>query len=115
MSNQAQRVQLTALLRHHGLPDPVAEHRFHPTRRWRFDYCWPTHRVALEVDGGIYTGGRHTRGAGTEGDHEKFNEAAVLGWRVLRVTPRKLLTSATMGLLQRVLCPLTRADLTPGG
>lgn len=33
-------------------PEFVREHRFHPTRRWRFDFAWPDEKVALEVEGG---------------------------------------------------------------
>lgn len=62
------------------------EHRFHPTRRWRFDFSWPEKRVAVEIEGGHWTGGRHVRGAGFEADCEKYLEAIVMGWRVLRVT-----------------------------
>ena len=74
----------------HGLTSPVAELRFHPSRKWRFDFAWPEVLVALEVDGGIWTQGRHTRGVGVLGDHEKLNAAAVLGWRVIRCTPGTL-------------------------
>jgi len=66
----------------------VAEYRFAPPRRWRFDFAWPdgARLVAVELDGGAYTQGRHTRGAGYEADCRKLNAAAVLGWRVLRFT-----------------------------
>jgi len=64
----------------------VREHRFHPKRKWRFDFAWPAQRVACEVEGGTWAGGRHTRGSGFEADCEKYNEAAVLGWLVVRVT-----------------------------
>lgn len=67
--------------------DAVAEHRFHPTRRWRFDFALPGDRIGIEIDGGVWTGGRHTRGAGFIKDQEKTNAAAVLGWRVLRFVP----------------------------
>lgn len=70
-----------------GLPRPIVQHRFHPTRRWRFDFAWPDYGLAVEVDGGIWTRGRHTRGAGYREDCIKLNEAVLLGWRVLRVTP----------------------------
>lgn len=73
-----------------GLPEPVREYRFHPTRRWRFDFAWPEQKVALEVDGGVWTGGRHTRGAGFIGDMEKLNAAGLAGWRFLRATPKDL-------------------------
>jgi hypothetical protein len=40
--------------------------------------------LAAEVDGGVWTGGRHTRGAGFVADCEKKNSALILGWRVLQ-------------------------------
>src|SRR5690606_39740371 len=46
-------------IRAHKLPEPVREYRFHPERRWRFDFAWPDLRVAAEVEGGIHIGGRH--------------------------------------------------------
>ena len=91
------------LLRSVGLPAPVREHRFHPVRRWRFDYAWIDHKVALEVEGGVWTGGRHTRGAGFVADIEKYNAAVVAGWRVVRVVPGKLCASATVGMLESLL------------
>lgn len=60
------------------------EYRFHPTRRFRFDLAYPASKLAIEVDGKVYTagasGGRHL----TTGDYEKLNAAVELGWRVLR-------------------------------
>jgi very-short-patch-repair endonuclease len=93
------------ILRSVGLPLPMREHRFHPVRRWRFDYAWIEHKVALEVEGGVWTGGRHTRGAGFVGDMEKYNAATVAGWRVVRVVPVKLCASATVGMLESLLMP----------
>jgi len=74
------------MLRAAGLPDPVREYRFDASRRWRFDFAWLAPRVALEVEGGTYSGGRHSRGSGFEKDAEKYNRAAILGWTVIRVT-----------------------------
>lgn len=68
----------------------VAEHRFHEVRKWRFDYAIPHLRIALEVEGGVWTGGRHTSSAGFLRDMEKYNEAALNGWVVLRCTPKTL-------------------------
>jgi very-short-patch-repair endonuclease len=64
------------------LPEPVREYRFHPTRKWRFDWAYPDVKLAIECDGGKWAphGGRHN----TTGDREKLNEAARLGWRILR-------------------------------
>ena len=82
---------------------PTPEHRFHESRRWRFDYAFVTQRVALEVEGGVWSGGRHTRPRGFLGDIEKYNAAAVAGWLVLRCTPDTLTTTATLDLLRRAL------------
>jgi len=73
-----------------GLPVPVAEHRFHDSRRWRFDFAWPTQFLAVEIDGAIWTQGRHSRGSGILGDMAKLNAAALAGWRVLRYTPQQM-------------------------
>jgi very-short-patch-repair endonuclease len=60
--------------------DLAREHQFHPTRKWRFDFAFPSKRLAIEIDGR----GRHQTVAGVRMDCEKQNEAARLGWRVLR-------------------------------
>lgn len=67
-------------------PDVVAEYRFHPVRRWRFDWALPDSKIAFEFEGGAFTGGRHTRGAGFSADCEKSNIAQLMGWRVFRFT-----------------------------
>lgn len=72
-------VQVRAL----KLPEPVREHRF-CKRMWRFDFAWVEQKIAVEVEGGTWTNGRHSRGTGIAADMEKYNHAAILGWRVLR-------------------------------
>lgn len=81
---------IEALCRADKLPLPVFELRFAPPRRWRLDVAWEAEKVALDIQGGIYVAGRHTRGAALEKEHEKLNRAAALGWRVLFTAPRKL-------------------------
>ena len=66
-------------------PELVREHRFHLTRRWRFDFANIDARTAVEIEGGTWTGGRHTRGSGFVVDAEKYNEAALSGWVVFRL------------------------------
>lgn len=83
----------------------VTQHRFHPTRQWRFDFAWPQRKVALEVDGGVHTGGRHTTGAGFTEDCEKVNAAVILGWRVLRVTGAHVKSGKAVGWLEELLRP----------
>ena len=78
--------ELAQQMRYAGLPEPVREAMFHPVRKWRFDFSWPDAMLAVEVDGGTWAGGRHSRGGGYTGDCVKYAEAMLLGWRVLRVT-----------------------------
>lgn len=60
------------------------EHKFHPKRKWRFDFADVHNRIAIEVEGGIWKQGRHNRAQGYRNDTIKYNSAVVLGWRVLR-------------------------------
>ena len=81
----------------------VREHRFHPSRRWRFDFAWVEHRVALEVEGSVWARGRHTRGKGYLSDIEKYNEATLLGWKVLRVATDHAGMGYAVDLVERAL------------
>lgn len=92
-----------ALLEAHSLPKPEREYAFHPGRRWRFDYAWVPELVALEVEGGAWTKGRHTRGQGFIDDMEKYNQAVLLGWRVLRFTPDQLAAGECLPVLRILL------------
>ena len=83
------------------LPIPVLEYYFHPTRRWRFDLAWPDYRLAVEIDGGGWVNGRHSRGAGIEDDAEKLAEAVLKGWRVFRSSPRQVKTGTVVTWLER--------------
>lgn len=74
-----------AWCRTHGLPSPVAEHRFHPTRKWRLDWAFVEQKVAVEQHGSVWVQGRHTRGGGFLDDRVKMAEAQVLGWKVFEV------------------------------
>jgi very-short-patch-repair endonuclease len=90
-------------LRAAGLPSPEREVRFHPARLWRLDFAWPSHMLALEVEGGVHGRGRHVRPQGFEGDCEKYNEAALLGWTVLRVTGKMVRDGRALGLVERAI------------
>lgn len=78
--------ELARHLRLEALDDGVErEFMFHDTRRWRFDFAWPAELLAVEVEGvSGGAGGRHQRMAGYQKDLEKYNSAALAGWRVLR-------------------------------
>ena len=84
---------------------PQLEFRFHKTRRWRFDLAFVDQKLAVEVDGGGYVQGRHSRGSGIEKDCEKFAEAMVMGWRVLRVTPKHVESGQAVAWIQQLLSP----------
>lgn len=86
-----------------GLPTPETEFRFHPTRKWRADVAFVEQRLLVEVEGGIYVQGRHSRGAGMEADLEKYAEAACNDFRVLRVSPRQIKQGVAVGWILRAL------------
>jgi hypothetical protein len=75
-----------------GGPPLEREILFHPERRWRADFAHIPSRVLFEVDGGVFSYGRHTRGAGFVADCEKHLAAWLLGWSVVRLTSRQLTT-----------------------
>lgn len=60
--------------------------RFHPVRRWAFDFADERLGLAVEIDGGVFTRGGHTRGAAYSRDRVRDAEAMLLGWRVARFT-----------------------------
>ena len=90
------------------LPNPLHNKCFHPVRMWRFDFQWPAYRVAVEIDGGTWTGQKsHASGPGIAADHEKQNAAVELGWRVLRFTSPDLRGRQALKTIQTV-CNLLR-------
>ena len=89
--------------------DCVKEFKFHPVRKWRFDYAVSEHKIALEVEGGVWTGGRHTSPKGFLGDIEKYNTATLMGWRVFRTTPDDLYKKKTLDLMKSAILN----DFTP--
>jgi very-short-patch-repair endonuclease len=96
-----------------GLPlRYVREYRFHPPRKWRFDFAWLDYKVAVEVDGGIYRRGRHTRGNGFKKDVEKGNAAVLDGWRVLHFTTSHLTTDEAIQITVQIIEELIRKSVT---
>ena len=82
---------------------PVPEFRFMAGRRFRFDAAWPERRVAYEREGGTHTQGRHVRPIGYRNDCEKYSEAAILGWCVVRATADMERDGTALALLRRAL------------
>ncbi len=85
------------------LPTPVREHMPIAGRKWRTDFAWPDRLVALECEGGIYTGGRHNRASGFNTDAEKYNAMALAGWVVLRVTRDHIKSGQALQWVERAL------------
>jgi len=83
---QARKLAELVVLNLIDLPRHQKEFRFHLVRKWRFDYAWPELKIALEVHGGVFTNGRHTRGKGFTEDKVKMNTAQLLGWIVIEAT-----------------------------
>lgn len=95
-----------------GLPAPTTEYRFHETRKWKFDYCYPERMLAIEIEGQhskredgkwVYGGGRHNRPEGYENDCRKYNAATLLGYRVIRVTAKMVDSGEALRLLEEAL------------
>lgn len=85
------------------LPEPNTEYRFAPPRRWRFDYAWIGSKVALEVQGGLFVAGRHSRGAALLKEHEKLNTAAIHGWRILFCTHKQVADGSALTLIEKAI------------
>ena len=90
----------------------VRECRFHPTRRWRFDFAWEVEMLAVEVEGITFYGknkngtmklGRHQTGKGAETDCEKYGAAMLLGWDVYRCTQGMIKSGAAIDTIKRLL------------
>lgn len=86
MEDSLRDLVISRLCEEMSIPKPEREYRFHESRKWRFDYAWPKNKIALEIEGGVWTRGRHVRPKGFIKDIEKYNYAAAHGWRVFRST-----------------------------
>lgn len=81
----------------------VREYRFHQVRRWRWDYAFPSVKVAIEIDGR----GRHQTVVGVRSDCEKANTALLMGWRVLRFPATdKRLAADWVATVKELLCQI---------
>ncbi len=85
------------------LPEPVRQYKPIVDRRFRVDFYFPVRNLIVEVDGGGFSGGRHTRGKGFESDCERHNELVLAGYRVLRVTGKHIDSGEAVGWIERAL------------
>lgn len=81
----------------------VREYKFHPTRKWQFDFAFPALRIAVEVEGGAFGGGRHQRQRGFEADMFKYNAATKLGWLVFRYTTELVTNGVAIADIEETL------------
>lgn len=94
---------MAQIIKDEGLPTPIREYRVLEPRKWRGDFVWLEPKVLLEVEGGIWTGGRHTRGQGFVKDCEKYNSCALAGFLVLRVTKEHIWNGKALEWLKLAL------------
>lgn len=101
-----------AMAKAHGLTEPVPEYRFKYGRKWAFDWMFVGYaspddftmtKVAVEIQGGLFTGGRHVRGAALLKEYEKINAAQIMGYKVILVTPQQVESGEAFELVKRAL------------
>lgn len=86
-----------------GLPIPIREYRFCMTRKYRADFAWPAEMLIVECEGGTWSRGRHVTGAGFSADCEKYNLAALLGFRILRFTSKEIQNGEALRTIEKAL------------
>ena len=90
-----------------GFPELRPEFKFHEHRKWRFDYVHLDSMVAVELEGGIFCRGRHSRPRGMPGDCDMYNAAAELGFHVFRLTTGQV-TRERLEMIARTI--ITRSN-----
>ncbi|NIE95629.1 DUF559 domain-containing protein [Acinetobacter sp. Tr-809] len=79
------------------------EYKFHQTRKWQADFLISNTKILIEVEGGIWSQGRHTRGTGYIGDMEKYNAAAILGFQVLRFSTQQVKSGLAVQQIEQLV------------
>lgn len=108
MTSSQLETTLLYLIRANGLPEPEREYRFAPPRRWRADFAYPSQRLLIEVEGGMWTKSRHRTGTGYEQDCRKYNKCVIDGWRLLRFTRSMIEKGEAVEAIKTIL--ETRSD-----
>lgn len=85
-----------------SIPPFEREYKFWPGRKFSFDLAWLPQRLAVEVDGGHWIGGRHSR-SGFESDAIKLNQAVIFGWRVLRFSTEQVKSGYALHTIKSAL------------
>ena len=71
-------------------PELKRQHKFHPKRKWPFDFAHLETKTAIEIEGGTWINGRHNRGQGFEDDCYKYNAAEAMRWHVFKLTSKMI-------------------------
>ena len=79
------------------------EFEFHPKRKWRADFHLVGKKILVEVEGAIWSGGRHTRGKGYIGDMEKYNAATMMGFQVLRFSTDQVKSGLAIQQIEKMV------------
>lgn len=108
-------------MRAHKVPEPEQQYRFAAMatggtgkgcrqrlkeaklRDWRFDFCWPSLMIAVEIEGGLYVNGRHNRAAGFEADLEKYRHATLQGWQVFRCGAKMIKSGDAIATIKQLI------------
>lgn len=85
-----------------GLPHE-REHRFHDRRKWRFDIAFPAVKLAIEIDGGLFIDGGHSRGRARINDMERDIAANLLGWLVVRMPPEWIKPGTALAHIEQLV------------
>lgn len=96
-------MMLVTRLERAGLPLGEGQYRFVPGRLYRFDRAYPSQMVAIEIQGGVWVNGAHSRGSGVQRDCLKLSLGAALGWRVLPVTREMIESGQAVDLIRQAL------------
>lgn len=93
---------LEALASRHSI-GLALEHRFHPVRRWRFDYAFPDLMIAVEYDGLMFRSVGHTSLGAIMSDMERTNQAQLLGWTIYRANAKTVANKEFFAVIEEAL------------
>lgn len=101
--NSELELMLLTRLEREGLPLGLPQYPVVTGRQFKFDRAWPEQRVAVEIQGGLWVNGAHSRGSGVERDCLKLSMAAALGWRVLPISKQMIKSGEAVNLIAQAL------------
>ena len=108
MSASQLEAELALQIKALGLPEPIREYQAIKGRKFRFDFAWLEHKLLVEVNGGTYTKGAHSTGAGIARDYEKANLAQLAGWRVLLFDGKSVKDGTAVEVIRQALESIDR-------